>query len=336
MVAHRLSVERCGHRALRLGWTAILFFCGGMTSAATVDEIQAAWVRHAAAIESIDYQCDQTWIESIHKEVTSNDPFDTPVDPKSKRVQITKSGTISFAKQGSQAAFRRHAEQWDHPSRHKKFVQQEFVFDGRRQIEFGSGPQFGLGHIEDAAEPPPAIISSVELWPVWLTHWPHEQLRRNKLYDPARIEITNENAECDGSPCIELTLRSTKKKQAAMVFYVDPAKDFRIVKLVSTFNGEPRMQYDMKLEPDQKIGWRLSKWRTEWADDDEPEGKFVTNVVKKCAINEPIDDAIFSVKFPVGTHVHDNGRYFIQETEESRREISLKEFGVQRGPQGKL
>jgi len=300
-----------------------------MASAATVEEIQAAWSRHAAAIESIDYQCDQEWIESIHKDVIPNDPFDTPVDPKSKRVQITKRGTISFVKQGRQAAFRRHAEQWDFQLRHKKFVRQEFVFDGRRQLTVAGSR---LGNIEDALEPHPAIVSSIELWPVWLAHWPHEQLRRYELFDPARMEITSKNVQCDGSPCIELTLKSTKRKAAAMVFFVDPAKDLHVVKLVQTFNGEPRMQFDVELVPDQKIGWRLSNWRSERADDEEPEGKFITNVVKKFAINEPIDDATFTIKFPVGTHIAENGRYFIQESDKSRREISEKEFGAQSSP----
>lgn len=316
---------RIGRRwTMTIGCLAIPLLFNEAVLGATVEEIREAWSRHAAAIQSVKYECEQTWVESIHKKVVSGDPFDTPADPQAKREEIKKRGTISFIRYGEKAALTRVAEQWNYERNGPVIVRQYQVYDGRNRIQLGER----LASVEQASTPQHAINNSVELWPLWLAHWPADQLQRHEGFDLERMEITGDEVICGEAACIELTLPSEHNKESNYAIYVDPAKDLHIVKLISSYKGVPRLQFDVELIPDKEITWRPASWRSELANESNPEGTFIRNVVKNFAINEPIDESVFTVKFPIGTHVFDNGKYFIQEPNGTRREISEREFGA--------
>jgi hypothetical protein len=317
-------------RRLVIAIGAIAFYSQRLDAAGavTADEVRQAWQRHADAIQSIQYEFLQSRSEWIHKDIIANDPFDTPVDPKAKREEITRTGTIRFVKEGEKAALWRQAEQWDHDSDGPHEVTQRYSFDGARNANFSQGKGLGLGMIEAAKTPSDSLNNRVETWALWLAHWPSEQLQRHEGFNIDDLKVTGNEVKYGDAQCVELSLPARNRGASDYFVYVDSSKDFHIVKVVHKYHGAPRRQYDVTYVADEKIGWRVKTCRAELASESKEEPLVITNLAMTCEVNAPIEPAAFQIEFPVGTHVADDGSYFIQEANGLRRKISERQFGA--------
>jgi hypothetical protein len=89
-----------------------------------------------------------------------------------------------------------------------------------------------------------------------------------------------------------------------------------------------RREYETTYIANEKIGWRVKSCRAEIVSENKGEPLVIKNLAMTCEVNAPIEPAAFQIEFPVGTHVADDGSYFIQEANGLRRKISERQYGA--------
>jgi hypothetical protein len=146
-----------------------------------------------------------------------------------------------------------------------------------------------------------------------------------------QCRLVDENAGVDNGRYIKFERaieRSALNPQRTDACWVSPVRDDAVVHW--TIRGKPPFtdwEGSIKCKKDEAYGWIPSEWTTDFGD-----------VLNECrvtsyAINEKIDPAVFSQRFPAGTPVQEQldqdaakFRYFVLQQDGSKRTISPQEY----------
>ncbi|QDT46819.1 Regulatory protein BlaR1 [Symmachiella dynata] len=124
------------------------------------------------------------------------------------------------------------------------------------------------------------------------------------------LEVVKEPAEVRGHRCWELRRRYEginpgAPKVPSASWWVDPSREYVIVRYAySNSAGMVQSQLDIDYQQDDKHGWVPSLWRFRRFDRG---GKVLTTTISRVTeyeINPQLDDDIFTLQFPPGTHMN--------------------------------
>lgn len=196
------------------------------------------------------------------------------------------------------------------------------TFDGNRGMRWhagrgGGGPPQGQGTILS----PPVFDDALNV-----------QLRAITLclrpLDPnfdggvplSDFEMVSRDETIDGRSCLLLRQRADASKHNVVnLLYVDPERDFVVLKWATEVDGKLWAQVDTTYAEDAAIGWVPSGWNLFMPGGVNSER--YTSTVTDYALNEPHSDKLFVIDFPPGTFVRDRawGReYLVRQGGEKR------------------
>jgi hypothetical protein len=302
----------------------ILANCCGSAQAVTVDDVLSAWKKHAAGINSLQYECECTRTELVNKS-GSNDPFGPEANATKEPVALK--GDVTFSIAGGKLAVLRVAEFWDDDEKGPKPQTHRHVFDGKQNRDLYLGTRIPMGHINDAKIPSESLTHHVELAPLWLAYSPLTYLEKHKNLSLSKMRIAKEVMTCGDRQCLELSVEAGPNKNASFVLHVSATSDYRPLRWSTLVNGVPRHETTLKYDPKREAVWSLSEYSTSIYDSVGEVSLNIVGVVKKQWVNEALDKAVFIIDYPEGTHVMENGATFIQKAGKLQP-IEQKQFGA--------
>lgn len=121
----------------------------------------------------------------------------------------------------------------------------------------------------------------------------------------ADYETTDRTAVVGGRSCVEM---SHKKRTQNLTdsLWLDPTRDFLVVKRVVTNNSATMIQLDVELTPHPVIGWAPKSWKSVSFSRDRKVTEAVKCDVTVCDIGVSVRDGDFEPVFPPGTRVADH------------------------------
>jgi hypothetical protein len=315
--ARRRKLAAAGAAALALS----LWSSASVARGTTAEEVEAAWRRHADLIRSIEYsvlQSEEDWEVIPEPNAGGGD--------KIKIVAMRQvTGAQTFAREGAQVALARKMEWSEEGLQAPLPIRQRFWFDGSRNISLQEGTLISQAVIRDAQEPSRELKETGHLAPLWLAHWPLEQLHQSEI-NAGELRVSGEHVEVSGRETLELIYPIQGSDRAINRIYVDEAKDYHIAKLIYSFGGVAYRTMEIDYVADDRIGWRPRTWRSTLLTETGHAEQVVKNVVTACSVNEPLDGR-FKVEFPVGTNVNDNGLFFVQGPDGEEQPMAPRDFG---------
>jgi hypothetical protein len=129
-------------------------------------------------------------------------------------------------------------------------------------------------------------------------------------FDWRELKVLEQQAEVEGRKCFVLQKQYLKTHQGAKnaptsSWWIDPGRDHSIVRFVySNRPGSIHMQIDVAHKQDAKHGWVPIQWTIRRF---RAEGKLNSTVVAEVTdyeINPVLDDDVFKISFPSGTHMN--------------------------------
>jgi hypothetical protein len=303
---------------------AICASCCTSAHGVTVGEVLSAWKKHAAGIQSLQYECKYTRTEQINK-TGSNDPFGPEANAKKEPVDLK--GDLTFSVAGPRLACLRVAEFWDDEVYGPRIQTQRHTFDGNQNCDLYFGARIPMGFIKDAKAPSDSLANHVELHPLWLAYSPLEYLEKHRNLPLGNMRIAEGEQTYGDSQCLELSSEYGPNKDGTFVLHVDAERDHRPLRWSMFYKGMPRRETTLKYDPKDEVGWSLSEYGTSIFDQAGEVTLSIEGVVKKRRLNEALDKTVFTIEYPIGTQIMKNGGAFIQEAGKLRP-IEQKEFGA--------
>jgi hypothetical protein len=120
-------------------------------------------------------------------------------------------------------------------------------------------------------------------------------------FDENKLQVINEKCFISDKECIQI---DQKKPNYVARCWVDPKRDYAIVRYAMVFDGFPTFQCDVEYKRGPKFGWVPESWHSVLINRhsktislDEDHHAQVTNF----EINGPVEDYEFQLEFPPGT-----------------------------------
>ncbi len=170
----------------------------------------------------------------------------------------------------------------------------------------------GFVHKEDAH----ADARSISLRPCLLAFRASESKLRP--FDVREFQSLGGKAVIDGKPCVELRRQNGNYAER---FWVDPARDYVVVRCLETVNESLVGKMTIQYRADQGAGWVPTKWEHQSLS---PDGRVLVStnaVVSHYEINAHVPASDFEITFAPGTRVSDM---------KEKTEYVVKEGGGQR------
>jgi hypothetical protein len=276
-----------------------------------ISDIEGAWKRHDAAVQSIRYECAVKYTEQIDKN-SSGDPFGK-LSRGAKEESIELKGNITFSVAGDRLAFHREAEHWDYKAKKPALYTYRSCFDGQQNQELIPGVAT-VGRIETAKEPVDSLTKARELLPLWLAYSPPRFLKNSSYIAWDRARLIRSEVFCGDEKCIEISIPSKQGIEAPThSIYVAAKADYRPMRYTSFYKGVLRREIILNYDQNEKISRKLTTWSTSYYTDKGRLVSRVDGVVRRCQLNPALDKTAFAIEFPVGTNVMKDGIDFIQE-----------------------
>ncbi len=273
----------------------------------TLDAIARAWQQRQDKVKSARF----VWKERRTDARGSHTPVDAK-DPTAVRppTDITYETEVTALVQGD-ALRVSYTDQWWSPALDRlKRMPYLGVFDGRNTYKrlraAGIRNDWPEGSIKEAGMHPDAMTP--QLRPILMTC----QARNPRLrtYDIEQFSLTGKRAVIGDHSCVELVRRTqTAKKGPSVVhLWVDPLRDFVIVRDATVEGGILLVQLDVQFQPHGVAGWVPQAWAIT---NTHPSGngKFYRSThasVTEFEFNVKLQRAEFDIEFPPGTLVLDN------------------------------
>jgi hypothetical protein len=132
-----------------------------------------------------------------------------------------------------------------------------------------------------------------------------------------------------GNKCIKLS--ATKSSESELIFYVDPASNFSIVRYESWSRGSLSIAMDIDYA---KHGseWYPSAWKLLWQYSNGILRESGQATVRHLAVNESVSSEVFALEFPTGTRVTDATSdpqlHYIVKDKGQKRMIPMEDMGA--------
>jgi hypothetical protein len=160
---------------------------------------------------------------------------------------------------------------------------------------------------------------SAVLRPLILTYRPF--VKAMQPVDLERMTLQNQRVLIDEQLCVELVLRNPR--DSSQHLFVDPLRDFVLVRQVFIEQGRLHQQMDISYQHDPVCGWRPTDWKTA---DYGPSGSllcFTSAAITDYEWNGELASKLFELDFPLGTAVTDetNMSHYIIKMDGTKRLI---------------
>ena len=303
------------------------------TADTLVQNTLANWDRRFKATKSFEYHCEVQHAKAVLTNPQNNDaePFGAIHHTPDNSQTIALRSRFSYVMSGDKLAFREIGERWD-PTLGKRVEKQvDVVFDGTTDLSL-TDFHIGVvqGHLFHNVIPGPLLTDYIYLTPLRMAYNPLDCLTREGL-DTAHILVASANSVVDGVDCVQLSL-VRQDPQWHMSLWVDPARDFVPVKIRSECNGKPCYETAIQYAADSGVGWRVAGWTLKLYDKTEMCTETTNGYVTKASLNQPPDDKIFTLTFPVGAQVIERKgattTYFVVRENGKREPIPEAEYGT--------
>ncbi|MEX2027639.1 MAG: hypothetical protein WEH44_10060 [Pirellulaceae bacterium] len=195
------------------------------------------------------------------------------------------------------------------------------TFDGNRGMRWhagrGGGGPLGTGAI--LSEPVFEDAVNVHLRAIAMCLRPLDSSFSDGV-SLSDYEVVSDDETVDGRPCMLLRRQSDASQHKIVnLLYVDPAREFVVLKWSTEVDGKLWAQIDITYAQDPAIGWIPSGWNLFMPRRDVNE-RYVSTVTDY-ALNEPHSDKLFVIDFSPGTYVDDRPsgtEYLVREGGEKR------------------
>lgn len=309
-------------------------------ASAQADDLQTirdAWRKRHDAIKSFHFECEleetrMIWVAG------SDGLFDEPKDKEAGKEPIVLLSDLTFNMSKGKFAYVKEGETWDGPTSERIKNDWQTCFDGVQCTCFLKGRYCDSVNIEIGVDLRNSFCgTSIGTGPLRLWYSPSRflsdipDLLHGAKISGQDITVRGVDNQGEGRKCIELTI-PFKGSDFVYSLYVDPTRDYLPLKYISRKNGLTiRRETTVDYVPHDRVGWVASKWKQSYFEDSgELESSYVCNV-RNATVNEPIDEKLFRLEIPVGTRIAEkkdgHTKYYIQEANEKRRQVSEEEFG---------
>lgn len=177
------------------------------------------------------------------------------------------------------------------------------VFDGKlaktlatQESPIDPWPQ---GAIQVRARPIDAgVISTI---PVMMAFRPFSPVLR--VYDIQEMRLTGQRDLVDGRPCLHLVTK--KGPQTFQNYWVDPAREFVLTRVLEMHEGKVLLKADLRYKPHPVAGWVPDAWDLVSYNNKGSLNKSQRGIVTECDLNADVPASQFDIDFPEGTMVYD-------------------------------
>ncbi|MEO2031073.1 MAG: hypothetical protein ABGZ35_03205 [Planctomycetaceae bacterium] len=159
--------------------------------------------------------------------------------------------------------------------------------------------------------------------------------------DTSRWELVANDVYVDGVRCLQL--QESADHDVVRSYWIDPRRDFVIVRQIETHGGTPAAQLDIKYEEHERHGWLPANWTVMImqgsADVEDFPGQhelfpFLAAKVISSTINESVSEDTLTIAFPPGTVVNDmlGGQHYLIQPDGSFMDLSREDvLALKRG-----
>jgi hypothetical protein len=147
-------------------------------------------------------------------------------------------------------------------------------------------------------------------------------------FEENKMQVADEKSILRNKKCI--CVEQNKGTYTARC-WVDPSRDFVIIRYAMVFDGFPDFQCDVEYKLDNQLGWIPETWHDVLMSTNSKPVRLWTDRtvhVTTCMINGPVEDQEFQLEFPPGTDGMDwiNNQKFIVLNDGSKRVITNAEI----------
>ncbi len=304
-----------------------------------VKQVLTAWQKRTESINSFQYECalERFLVKGSLRKVagTSDRKSQKDIPPE----DLLLRDTFTYSLSGDKMALWREGQQWDdHPDR-RRLIKYTTAFDGNRyrSIEKGGELFRGSEAAKNNADPhnidfrvlADMLTNSADQAALWLWFSPVASLERLG-YSPGNMEASRLRTFCEGHACYELSLPKKRASAWRSLVYADPSRDYLPLQYVEQQSGIVRDNISIQYVSDGKVGWHVSAWKDKRFTNAGSLAESLSCEVKRCSVNEPLEDKVFTFEFPNSTRVHevDSNKYYVALGGGERRYISEREYGM--------
>jgi hypothetical protein len=117
-----------------------------------------------------------------------------------------------------------------------------------------------------------------------------------------------------------------------LLLYIDPVREYLPVAWVQQLAGVTMRELEIQYAREQDGMWQVSAWLNKQFDQSGKLYETSSFEVKRCSINKPLHDDLFTFEFPKGAKVIDFDsnpqKYFVALGKGKRRYVSEKEYSA--------
>lgn len=179
------------------------------------------------------------------------------------------------------------------------------TYDGKSsrmyaQVE-SDDPRLGTGTGVIRGEAHAFDTDSIQVRPLLLCYRPlHPALGR---IDPADYRLGPERGWVGDASC--LIIEHAGDQQPHKFYWVDPDRDFIVLRESETYRGIDRIRKDIKYERDATHGWVPTGWSFVNLDENGELRETASATVSEYSINAAIPSSEFEIQYPEGTYLTD-------------------------------
>jgi len=301
---------------------------------ATVEQVIAAWERRRESTKCFQYECE---LEQSLVKGSRDDASDGFAGARKKSVppdDIILHRAITFSLSGEKIAYCEEGEEWDGASQSRRTTRITAAFDAVVHKQLAQSPStVTLGRILRGGQPGDILTVNATQTALWLAFSPVALLERLGYY-PEKMTVSRLDAFRDGHDCAELSIPRRNPSWRALI-YVDRSRGYIPLQFLEELNGVVRREVSIQYVPHEAVGSRVSAWNDKWFNGSGILNRSSSAKVKRCSINQPLGDEVFTLEFPEGTHFiegeEETSKRFVALADGERRQISPEEYGM-RGP----
>lgn len=293
-----LTRNRAGTRTL-LAFAGVLLCRPGLATDGR-DAIREAWQNRQSQVGSLHFEWTQ---EMRRRSPAAPTPLGEQGDAgggSEKQLQVLIPQQCSFRLDGDKIDYR--CETPDGLA-HQMPIVYRSSFDGSTSRRFGDAPesevQAGSGFVESA--PHAFDTNRIELRPLILTYRPlHPTIGR---IDLGEHRVLDQRRPIGSHSC--LIVEESHERPVKKSYWVDPDRDYIVLRYVSSYKGREGLRQDIEYEHDADHGWIPKRWKLLVTDDEGLPRQTTEAVVTHYTLNAPIPAEEFTFAFPDGTLVAD-------------------------------
>ena len=278
-----------------------------------------AWKARPSQISSYAYECSIDDENTAFHAKTKPDPFDAPQEGKPKHSVLVQKH-LSWKQQGKNTACRVSGEHCD--TDNLDVFEQDFqgvIFDEvRMNLITSSRSQLqGMGAF-GITDRPALPTSTIEVVPIILWHNPLSYFNSHRIPNNTWRLLETSRDAAEGPSFVQLysEQQHNKRNRSSALVTVMKRPPYLPVHVTRSMNGEVRTVYKVEYSKHAECHWKLDSWTHQQLNRQGVVETARRGTVLSFDDGERLPDSVFSISFPVGTHLieylPDGQRFWLQ------------------------